>query len=338
MTREDLVKIDDEVKANQSCLAHTFDGRNCSGGTILSHSIARSEQLKLIAENSTGCGYNNDICKSFHAMDINNKGKKALLKPWTIKKASTFKGVCNYHDTLLFNRIDKPIATFDKEVLLQLHYRAVSYEYFQKKISIELYEKILSDDDAYCNPSYKVIRQTKERDELVLKDLEREKDICEKNFSTKNSNNEIKATVFSFDTMVPIMCTGGWVPTHTVDGKQLFVEDMTSSAPLLGLTLGIDANSKSFFALTYTDDKNSDIQKFIESLKSFINKRFLDTVVLFCLQKSQNACCRPSWYNNLAKWQKDFINRGFNELNESKNERVVGVKILNQTYRVNQII
>ena len=53
------------------------------------------------------------------------------LTKWGIKKASVFPGFCQNHDGLLFNRIDCPIDTFDKEVLLQMHYRAISYEYFQ---------------------------------------------------------------------------------------------------------------------------------------------------------------------------------------------------------------
>lgn len=139
--------------------------------------------------------------------------------------------------------------------------------------------------------------------------------------------------------MAPVMCTGGWVPSHTIDKKTvLFHEDMKSLAPLIGMTLGIDANNKSFWALTYTDDTNIHVKKFLESLKKYLNKRFLDVAVLFCLQKSQNACCRPSWYNGLQKWRKDFIDRGFNEMDESLHKPVVGVNLLNLVYTVKQIV
>ena len=75
----------------------------------------------------------------------------------------------------------------------------------------------------------------------------------------------------TFDVMAPVMCTGGWVPSHTIDKKTvLFQEDMKSLAPLIGMTLGIDANNNSFWALTYTDDTNIRVQKFLESLKGKI--------------------------------------------------------------------
>lgn len=61
MTRKELEELDKKVKANQCCLAQSFDGANCSGGPISSHSIARSEQLELIAENGKVCVWNSNI-------------------------------------------------------------------------------------------------------------------------------------------------------------------------------------------------------------------------------------------------------------------------------------
>jgi hypothetical protein len=339
MTRKELEDLDKEIKANQTCIAHRFDPTNCSGGPISSHSIARSEQLKRIAENDKVCVWNSNISKCFHLMDESEGVQKTSFEPWTIQKASTFEGFCNHHDTLLFNLIDKPVNSFNDEVILQLHYRAMSYEYFHKKTSIEFFERVLSSDDADASPFYDVMLNMKKGNEVALNDLEKEISVCENAFPTKNENKDVKAVVFSFDVMTPVMCTGGWVPSYTIDkGKVLFQDDMESAAPLIGMTLGIDANNKSFWALTYTDDSDINIQKFLESLKKYQNKKFLDIAVLFCLQKSQNACCRPSWYNGLQKWRKKFINRGFNEIDESSHERVVGVNLLNLAYTVTQIV
>jgi len=339
VTRKELEELDQKIKANQTCIAHCFDAANCSGGPISSHSIARSEQLKCIAENDKVCVWNNSISKCFHLMDESEGSVKTSFEPWTIKKASTFEGFCNHHDTQLFNRIDKPITIFDDEVVLQLHYRAMSYEYFHKKTSIEFLEKILSSDGADSNPMCGMLETTKERDDIALNDLRNEISVCENAFSTKNVNKDVKATVFSFDVMAPIMCTGGWVPAYTIDKKTvLFQEDMKSLAPLIGLTLGIDANNKSFWALTYTADNDVNVQKFIESVKRYKNKRLLDIAVLFCLQKSQNSCCRPSWYDGLQKWRKDFIERGFNEMDENEHKPVVGVNLLNLAYTVKRVV
>ena len=339
MTRKELEDLDKKIKANQTCIAYSFDAAHCSGGPITSHSIARSEQLKCIAENDKVCVWNNSISKCFHLMDESGGTKKTLFEPWTIQKASTFEGFYNYHDTQLFNLIDKPIVSFDDEVILQLHYRAMSYEFFHKKTSIDFFDSILSRDEVYTSPLYDDILDMKKGNDIGLNDVKNEISVCEKAFSTKNVNKDVKAVVFSFDAMTPVMCTGGWVPSYTIDKeKTLFQDDMESDAPLIGMTLGIDANNKSFWALTYTDDSDINIQKFLESLKKYQSKRFLDIAVLFCLQKSQNACCRPSWYTGLQKWRKDFIDRGFNEIDESSHKRVVGVNLLNMAYTVTQVV
>jgi hypothetical protein len=339
MTRKELEELDKKIKANQCCLAQSFDGTNCSGKPIASHSIARSEQLECIAENGAVCVWNSSISRCFHLMDESGGAKKSSFEPWGVRRASTFEGFCSYHDTQLFNRIDKPIVAFDDEVILQLHYRAMSYEFFHKKTSIEFLKKLLSSEEAYYNPLYEMLDATKERDVIALNDLKQELSVCERAMVTKNANKDVKATVFSFDDMAPIMCTGGWAPAHTIDKKKmLFQEDMKSLAPLIGLTLGIDANNKSFWALTYTADKNVYVQEFIRNLQKYKDKRLLDIAVLFCLQKSQNSCCRPSWYNNLQKWRKDFIERGFNEIDENQHEPVVGVNLLNQKYIATQIV
>lgn len=339
MTRKEYIELEAEIKAKQCCLAKDFDGVNCSEGTILSHSIPKSEQLKIIAEEGKVHVWNNDPSYCFHLMEESNGLVKTAFTPRLIGKASTFKGFCNYHDRVLFNLIDKPIAVFDNEIILQLHYRAMSYECFHKKVSNELLERVLSDADSCYSPLYGFWDAYRERELIAFKDVVKEKEVCEMAFATKNSFNEVKAVVYRFDTMAPVMCTAGFVPAYTIDNEQeLFKEDMTSSAPLIGLTLGIDANNKSFWALTYTNGDDRNIQGFIKSLKKYLNKRFLDIAVLFCLQKSQNACCRPSWYDGLQEWRKKIINHNISELLENRHERIVGVNLLNQKSSVCEIL
>lgn len=339
MTKNEYIQLEKEIKAKQCCLAKHFDGEHCSEGTISSHSISKSKQLKIIAEDGKVYAWNNDPSYCFHLMDESNGLVKTAFTPRLIGKASTFKGFCNYHDRVLFNLIDKPIVNFDNETILQLHYRAMSYECFHKKVSNELLERALSDSDFCYNPLYGFCDAYRDRDIIAFKDVVKEKDVCEKAFATKKANNEVKAVIYRFDTVAPVMCTAGFVPAYTIDNeKELFKEDLTSSAPLIGSTLGIDANNKSFWALTFTNGDDCNIQGFIKSLEKYLNKRFLDIAVLFCLQKSQNACCRPSWYNGLQEWRKKIINRNINELLENRHERVVGVNLLNQKSSVCEVL
>lgn len=340
MTIDEIKEIDKDLEENFTCMAHDFDGANCSAGTIASHSISRIAQLSKIAEKNKVRVLYKDIAEMFHLMNESGGKQKASFKDWTIKKASTFRGFCNHHDTLLFNRMDKPIDSFDKETILQLHYRSVCYEYYYKKNSIAFFEKIFDREDVRQNVFFDELNLFVDDLYLGLSDIKRQKDICEKNYPIKNTSGDVKAVVFRFDVAVPVMCVGGWCPTYTIDKREhLFTEDGVSQGPFVGMSLGLDANGKSFWALTYTeDDKSCSVQRFIASLKKYEQKNFLDIAVLFCLQKSQNVCCMPSWHDGLRSWQKRLIQRGFDTLEEKKYEPVVGVNLLNKGRLAQKII
>lgn len=340
MTIGEIKQIEKEIEDNFVCMAHDFDGANCSIGTIASHSISRAAQLAKIAEDNKVRVVYKDVAKMFHLMDESDGKQKVSFEDWTITKASTFRGFCNHHDTMLFNKIDQPIHSFDRETILQLHYRSVCYEYYYKKNSLDFFDKIFEREDVKQNAFFDELNLFVDGLNLGLDDIKRQKDICENNYPTKNVNGDVKAIVFRFDVAAPVMCVGGWCPTYTVDKKErLFTEDGVSQGPFVGLSLGYDANGKSFWALTYTeDDKNNSIQKFIANLEKYEQKKFLDIAVLFCLQRSQNACCTPSWHNGLQSWQKRFIQKGFDMIDDESYEPVVGVRLLNQSYNVQKNI
>ena len=151
LTLNDLIRYE-ELTRSSTCLAQSFDATrcSCSGDTIGSHSIARQALLKKIAENGEVYVWEQNPAKMYYR-DTNSTDSRIELTKWGIKKASVFPGFCKNHDDLLFNRIDYPIVLFDKEVLLQMHYRAVSYEYIHKKTSTKFLEYAL--DNTGYNPA-----------------------------------------------------------------------------------------------------------------------------------------------------------------------------------------
>ena len=333
LSLDNLIKREQELMNSGPCLARSFDASRCSccGDTIGSHSIAKQALLKKIAENGEVYVWEHNPAKMYYCNAHNSDACIELTK-WGIKKASVFPGFCQNHDGLLFNRIDCPIDTFDKEVLLQMHYRAISYEYFHKSTSTQFLEYAL--DNTWYDPA---MDQFISNCKLGLSDLELEKKACESAYAVKNANDCVKAVVYSFDTDVPVVCVSSLTPCYTVDGHAFYESLDAEHAPSIGLTLGMDANDLAFWALTYTRyDKY--VKKFLDNLDLYRNKRLLDIAVLFSLHYSQNACCCPSWYDRLQKWQKKCILRGFNRLSEYDNERVTGIRILSKNYNVERIL
>ena len=333
LTLDDAITYEKELMHSGVCLAQSFDAIHCScgGETIGSHSIARQALLKRIAENGEVYVWEQNPAKMLYRNTIGCDAGIELTKRG-IKKASVFHGFCKNHDELLFNRIDSPIVSFDKEVLLQMHYRAISYEYFHKKTSIRFLEYVL-DNSVYNAEMDQFISNNK----LGLSDLELEKKACESAYGDKNANDSVKAVVYSFDTDIPVICVSSFLPCYTVDGHPFFESMEVEHAPSIGLTLGMDVNNHAFWALTYTRFDEY-VKKFLDNLDLYRNKWLLDIAVLFSLHFSQNACCCPSWYDKLQKWQKKCIVRGFNRLSEYDNEPVTGIRILNKNYNVERVL
>lgn len=335
LTLNDVKKYEESLIENNLCLANSFDGVHCScnGSTIGSHSIAKQAFLSKIAENGEVYVWEQNATKMHHYHEISDGRNHGIeLAKWGVKKASVFPGFCKYHDETLFNRIDAPIQSFDQEVLLQMHYRAISYEYYYKKNGEELIEYTL-DNSAYDPAIDQVLCNFK----LGLSDLELEKRTCENAYINKNENNVVKAVIYSFDTTIPVVCVSSWTPCHTINGEPFFESLEEEQAPSIGLTLGMDANNNAFWAITYTRyDKY--VKKFLDNLDSYRNKRLLDIAILFSLQFSQNACCRPSWFDNLQKWQKENIVRNYNRLSEYDFEPVTGTRIFNKSYKTTRIL
>lgn len=335
LTIDDLKKFEDYLMCNAPCLANSFDGIHCSddGLAIKSHSIARQASLSKIAERGEVYVWEKNASKMQHSHEISKGRNHGIeLTRWGIKKASAFPGFCKHHDELLFNRIDSPIHSFDKEVLLQLHYRAISYEYYYKKNGVEFIKYAL--DNSLYDP---VTDQFLCNNKLGLSDLELEKKSCECAYATKNENDCVKAVVYSFDTDIPVVCVSSWTPSHTINGETFFESLEKDHAPSIGLTLGMDANENAFWAITYTR-YDEFVKRFLDNLDLYRNKRLLDIAILFSLHFSQNACCRPSWFDKLQKWQKENIVRNYNRLSEYDFEPVTGIRILNKSYTTTRIL
>lgn len=305
-----IQKIKDFEKQGY-CLAKEFDAPNCSlvKPLIDSHSIANSSMLYKIEENGKVLARKMDLTRNFHILDQNGGIMDVPFEPVSTGIASVFPGFCENHDRDLFNKIDQSISTFDDETLLQLHYRAISYECYQKIQSIKVCKYIKNENSLFP------IEQTLKNEQEVLNALRKSMNQCKNAYLTKKYSSSINGAVFSFNSQVPTLCVGCWFPEMDIDGNSLFDLYNHTKIPVMSFTLGMDASNNAFFAITYTeDDENSSIQKFINNIqaKHLNDELLLNKIIIFSLIVSQNAYCKPSWFNSLPKAAKDFIHFQFN--------------------------
>jgi hypothetical protein len=104
--------------------------KNCSPGIIFAHSIQNNKILKKIS-------HNGDVLYFDYYDEDNNL--KFKLKRTGRKKATTFTGFCNHHDTSIFSSIEnKDYKEGDKEQEFLFAYRALAKEHHAKRTSLEL--------------------------------------------------------------------------------------------------------------------------------------------------------------------------------------------------------
>lgn len=292
-----------EARNQKMCLAARFDSGKCDVQLIGSHSIAKSTILKSVQVAAKVYTWN---VPSFTLVKENGK---FIPIETVISKASVFGGFCQYHDRVLFNVIDKQIQLFDDEVALQLHYRAICFEYFQKHSVVESSKrsKPIRDKEFRNIPDF--VQDNANGNVIGKLYLLNEMEVCENAYKTLD-RSAIHAIVFEFDVETPVVCACGWIPEHSIYGDPLFNITSNKRAPYIGFTLGNNGNGKSYFALTYTKN-DSCIDEFIETI-SEKKDSMLDVAIAFCLQNSENSYMCPTWWNNLNKKLKDEVVKSFN--------------------------
>ena len=124
----DLVVLDSlsqKAKAtNRICLQE-----GCSENAIKSHILQKKGILNTISKDG-----------HLYTLKFNLLNGLIEFKKIGINNAFTFKGFCNYHDTILFDEIEKNELNFNQyKTNVLLCYRAVLNEYRKKEVNIDTY-------------------------------------------------------------------------------------------------------------------------------------------------------------------------------------------------------
>lgn len=94
--------------------------RDCKNNAIRAHSIQSSSALNLIQQND-------HVIRIGHRTDKNHI-PIILFQSVGVNMASTFKGLCSYHDNILFEPLEKRVLEWTEEQLFLIAYRAVLKE------------------------------------------------------------------------------------------------------------------------------------------------------------------------------------------------------------------
>lgn len=122
------------------CVLNNFDGK-CSDKIIKAHSISKSQTLNNISDNLKNKNIVGYFSKT-NPLDFNPYYHRIREKYIDIKSASTFTGLCQYHDNLFFQNIDK--NEFDPDnpnLVFEYTLRNCIYQYYDRISNIKGYRK-----------------------------------------------------------------------------------------------------------------------------------------------------------------------------------------------------
>jgi hypothetical protein len=110
--------------AQKSCL-HPEAAAGLCNKIIDAHTVQRANTLQALLDSE-------NHLLSFHPFEPDSRGHLKLQRlGW--RKASTFTGFCGYHDSKIFEPVERGPFVFTPETAFLLTYRALCHEYFQKQ-------------------------------------------------------------------------------------------------------------------------------------------------------------------------------------------------------------
>ena len=357
ITKSQLIDIDNDYKRIENIIKknvadilkskkifrkcyHEIDKAKCSDDMTSAHSISKSSSLRKISENNFLYNFETNFYKFF---DDNNNDPSCILQPRTIgvNEASTFYGFCRYHDSILFQDIDKEDVEINEKNAFLLGYRAFIKEYYNKEWSINFQKNFIRDISNIIStpfieesksaiiPEYvkkyiineygsidsyikNVFYNNLLNDNLFFKELEKAAEDCKKMqdryfqiFINKNYNS-IKYLAFTFSNIPDILFSGAAPILYDFDGNGL--QNDINNLENITINSICYQNGGAVIFQWFENDKIN--PKFIDSIIKTYEKEkdnICNIIIQLVFSYIENIFMRISWWDKLKKELKEEL-------------------------------
>jgi hypothetical protein len=288
-----------------TCLHPNASKANC-GKIIDAHSIQRSSSLKeIIDEHNEVKGFTLDSIGNFIIRSIG----------W--RKASTFTGFCNIHDSEIFRPIETEEFIGSPEQCFLLAYRSLCREIYQKTASLRTTPDLRAvvDRGAPAEIQQEIQRTISIFDEgskVGLDELKSIKSRMDSDLFAKNYSNWNRVTIF-FNGPLCITTTAVFQPDRDFDSNMLQVlHDLDT--PIESLFVSIIATSTGG-AISFSWRVGDLIP--LKYMRSLLNRgdRLLDAIVQWAFFYSENTFFSKAWWDSLSIVAKSHIRSLASEAN-----------------------
>lgn len=290
----------------------------CNQKIIKAHSIQNKNVLSLIS----------DSTNHVHSMSHDHE---AIFEKMSVKKASTFKGFCGYHDNRIFKYIDDDIySNLDKDKASLLYaIRAVAKELYAKKNLVAKFEQLFSKYDNgqldYITKKFPILsfhdvhyflglngyyRSLVDGNRMSILELEKTFKLL-MDANSENKSSVIKNIVIKVNGVKNVVASTCFAPEYNSKGEAVNILDQ------------LDKSLKSIFLTVIPDEKYSYIiisylrkdAKFLLSFTNDINKMSLQEKKFYIerllITHCENMFFSESFIQKLTEKQKIDLNKSF---------------------------
>jgi hypothetical protein len=292
----------EKARSLKMCLHPEAGAANCRGGIVRAHSVQESV-LRMIAKNGHVYGSN------LHTASLMKNGGNVSFTRIGVNDASTFTGMCGYHDDKTFTPLEKRAFTATPEQCFLLSYRAVCRELFVRRCRPGVIDVMRSMDQGRSPKDQADIQAYASAfahgSQLGGDDLEWHKTHYDRVLTAGNFG-ELRYLVLWLKDTPSIVCSGLTYPEFDFDGNELQRLDSPSKLDLLTYS-SIGCNDGGAIVFSWLKNSDPTCRRFVDSLlrqpQALIPHAFVRLVFGFC----ENIFMSPRWWENLGQKDREAL-------------------------------
>ena len=271
----------------------------CQKECIKAHSIQCSGLLKNI-----------EIDEHVYGFDLRygstvKRGAEIEFIPVSIRKISTFKGFCHFHDSNLFSPIDNSGFDRTRKQAFLYAYRALCKNLFSTRNSLEMAKEYirLYGKTALSEANF----QAQEINFISLNYHKELLDLC----IIKNNYEDISYIAFVMDSDPNILFSSCSLPYYDFNGKSIQTS-IGNRVPSLIAFNSVPYKGKWLYMFTWHVYSGDEVDLLLESLADIDkDKNYIDFLFRFIIT-SENLAISPKWWNTLRERDKFKIKEYIN--------------------------
>lgn len=286
----------------RGCMHPAASKETCSGIVIDSHTIQRKGPLAKIVDDT---GH----VMSFEYDRISNNH---IAKKVGWKKASTFPGYCQFHDSSLFAPIEKSAFKGEHEQCVLHAFRNVCNELYRKTALIEglEFQRSCIDRGADLHRQIELQLQCHKNIEAQKKSVEESITLRER-FESAILNNDFKAfrsKCYTFTGNLDVVSTSAFQCEFDFDGNKLVdMWDLSFDAQILSHSI-VDTEDGASIIFVWLADEESP-EQVVNSFDKIPSDQKGDIFIQYCFVNCENTYFSTKWWEQLPDNLKSLLLR-----------------------------